>query len=106
MKRTKFEERKYFSKGPFLSWRDFVRFCIEQYTVNSLYCGHPRDHELVSLIARVGIYFSQTSVLYFCRGFSCCPYYRGVLNSEESARRELIAFNKQIRAYLLWFDNI
>ena len=23
------------------------------------------------------IYFSQTSVIYFCRGFSCCAYYRG-----------------------------
>ena len=47
----------------------------------------------MSLIARVrriaGIYFSRTSVPYFCRGFSCCPYYRGVRNSEMSARREL-----------------
>ena len=23
-----------------------------------------------------GIYFSQTSVIYFCRGFNCCSYYR------------------------------
>ena len=65
-----------------------------QYTINSLYCGHHRDRELVSLIASVrpaiaGIYFSQTSVIYFCRGFSCCPYYRGVRNSEVSARQEL-----------------
>ena len=37
----------------------------------------------------MGIYFSQTSVLYFCWGFSCCPYYRGVRNSEVSARQEL-----------------
>ena len=36
-----------------------------------------------------GIYFSQTSVIYFCRGFSCCPYYRGVHDSEVSARQEL-----------------
>ena len=46
-------------------------------TVNSLYCGHPRDRELVSLIARVrnsGNLFQ--SVIYFCRGFSYCPYYR------------------------------
>ena len=64
-------------------------------TVNSLYCRHPRDHELVALIARVviaGIYFSQTSVIYFCRGFSCCPYYRGVRNSEVSARRVFYLF--------------
>ena len=37
----------------------------------------------------MGSYFSQMSVIYFCRGFSCCPYYRGVRNSEVSARREL-----------------
>ena len=41
----------------------------------------------MSLIA--GVYFSQTSVIYFCQGFGCCPYYRGVHNSEVSARREL-----------------
>ena len=36
------------------------------------------------------IYFSQTSVIYFCRGFSCCPgYYRGVRDSEVSTRRVL-----------------
>ena len=51
--------------------------------IDVLYCGHPRDRELVSSIA--GVYFSQTYVLYFCRGFSCCPYYRGVRNSEVSA---------------------
>ena len=27
--------------------------CYARSTVNSLYCGHPRDRELVSLIARV-----------------------------------------------------
>ena len=37
----------------------------------------------------MGIYFRQMSVIYFCRGFSCCPYYRGVRNSEMSATREL-----------------
>ena len=26
------------------------------------------------------IYFSQMSVIHFCRGFSCCLYYRGVRN--------------------------
>ena len=65
-------------------------------TVNSPYCGHPRDRELVSLIQRefviAGIYFSQSSVLYFCRVFSCCPYNQGVRNSEVSARRELTVF--------------
>ena len=45
--------------------------------------GHSRDLEL----ARV--YFSKTSVNYFCLGFSCCPYYRRVCCSEVSARREL-----------------
>ena len=47
----------------------------------------PPDRELVSVIA--GIYFSQTPVIYFCLGFSCCPYYRGVRNSDASARGEL-----------------
>ena len=62
---------------------------------NSLYCGPPRVRELVLLMARVrnsGIYFSQTFVIFLCRGFSCCPYYRGVCNSEVSARRELTVF--------------
>ena len=37
----------------------------------------------------MGIYFSQISALYFCQGFSYCLYYRGVCNSEVSARQEL-----------------
>ena len=48
-------------------------------TVKSLYSGHCRDldHELVSSLERVaGNYISQTSVIYFFPGFSCCPYYR------------------------------
>ena len=36
-----------------------------------------------------GIYYSQAFIIYFCRGFSCCPYYRGVRYSKVSARREL-----------------
>ena len=44
----------------------------------------------------MGIHFSQTSVIYFCRGFSCCPYYRGVRNSEVSARRELAELEVRI----------
>ena len=39
-----------------------------------------------SVIAR--IYFSQTSAIYFCWRFSCCPYYRGIRKSEVSAWRE------------------
>ena len=37
----------------------------------------------------MGVYFSQTSVIWFFLGFSCCPFYRGVRYSEVSARREL-----------------
>ena len=33
------------------------------------------------------------SVTYFCRGFSCCPYYRGVCNNEVSTRQELTVCN-------------
>ena len=36
-----------------------------------------------------GVYFSQTSVIYFCPEFICCPYYQGVRYSGVSARREL-----------------
>ena len=49
----------------------------------------------MSLIVRVGIYFSQTSVIYFCRGFSCCPYYRGVRDSEVSSRRDLTLLGRR-----------
>ena len=49
----------------------------------SRWCPHQRE----SVIA--GVYFSQTSATCFCRGFSCCPYYRGVRYSGVSARREL-----------------
>ena len=40
-----------------------------------------------------GIYFSQTFVIFFCRRFNYCPYYRGVRNSKVSARRELTVVN-------------
>ena len=63
-------------------------------TVNSLYCGHPRDRELVSLIGSVrnsGSLFQSNVCNLFCRGFSCCPHYRGVRNSEVSTKRELTA---------------
>ena len=36
-----------------------------------------------------GVNFSQTSVICFSRGFSCCPFYRGVSYSGVYARREL-----------------
>ena len=59
--------------------------------MNSFYCGHPRDHKLVSLKARVrnsGNLF-QSNVCNVCLGFSCCTYYRGVRDSNVSARQEL-----------------
>ena len=46
--------------------------------------------------ARVGapliaeVYCNQTSLIYFKRGFSCCPYCQGVRYSRVSPRRELI----------------
>ena len=46
-------------------------------------CPHWRE----SLIAE--LYFSQTSIVYFCRGLSCRPYYRRVRYSGVSARREM-----------------
>ena len=59
-------------------------------TVNSLYCGHPQDHDLASLIARVRnnrlTLFQPNSVIYFCWRFSCCPYHQGVHNSEVFAK--------------------
>ena len=45
--------------------------------------------DLLSLRGLV-IYISQRLLsIYFCLGFSCCPYYGGVRYSEVSARREL-----------------
>ena len=35
-----------------------------------------RPHYRGSILA--GVSFKQTSVVYFCLGFSCSPYYRGV----------------------------
>ena len=51
-----------------------------------------------------GMFFSQMSVVYFCRGFSCCLYYRGVHYDRVSTRRELTVFNKcakQVVIFLL-----
>ena len=47
------------------------------------WCPRQRESEIA------GVYFSQTTEIYFCLGFSCCPCYRGVRYSEVSARREL-----------------
>ena len=43
----------------------------------------------------VGVYFAGTSLIYFCLGFSCCPYYWSVHYSWVSARRELTVFLTQ-----------
>ena len=51
-------------------------------------CSHYRE----SVVA--GVYFSQSSVNYFCLGFSCCLYYRGVRHSKVSERRELTVRGK------------
>ena len=48
-----------------------LHLCV---AVNSLYSGHSGDLELESSL----VYISQTSAIYFCLGFSCCLYYRGV----------------------------
>ena len=75
----------------------YCYYCL-QHTVNSLYCRHPQDLEVASLIAKVrnSENLFQMSVIKFCLGFSCCPYYRDVCNSEVSARRELtvLGFDK------------
>ena len=52
-------------------------------------CPHQRE----SVIA--GVYFSQTSVIWFFLGFNCCPFYRGVRYNEVSARRELTVLSLQ-----------
>ena len=62
------------------------------HTVKSPYKGHCGDLELLSSLARVrnsGSLFQPNICTFFCLGFSCCPYYRGVRYSEVSARREL-----------------
>ena len=45
---------------------------LQEYSQLSLLRPHYRE----SII--VGVSFKQTSVVYFCLGFSCWPYYRGV----------------------------
>ena len=79
--------------------------------VNSLYCGHPRDRELVALIARVrnsGNLFQSNVCTLFLPGIkllsvlSRCPYKRGVrkarvdfkgkLNNTGPGRRITVSF--------------
>ena len=74
-----------------LAWTTKNRNLIKYSTVNSLYCTHPRDRELVSFIARVrnNGYFSQKSVFDYCQGFSSGLYHQGDHNSKVSTRREL-----------------
>ena len=61
----------------------------------------------MSLIVRVhntcigNIFQSNVNVIYFCRGFSCCPYYRGVCNSEVSARQELTVITDRLQRFHL-----
>ena len=52
------------------------------------------DFIVSSLFCNSGSLFQSTvtSVIYFCLGFSCCPYYWGVHYSGVSARRELSVF--------------
>ena len=64
--------------------------CKMAYTVNSLYRKHCRDLELVSSLVRAHKSGSPfQSNVYFCLGFSCCPYHQGAHYSGVSARREL-----------------
>ena len=44
-----------------------------------------------------GDYFSPTSVIYFCQGFGCCPYYRAVRKAEV----DCISAGREIRPRLL-----
>ena len=48
--------------------------------------------QLPILTARVRNSGNIFQSMYFWRGFSCCPYQRGVHNSEVSAMRELTVF--------------
>ena len=60
---------------------------IKEFIPDTVGTSSKCPHYRVSVTA--GVDFSQTSVICFCWGFSCCPYYRGVRYSGVSARREL-----------------
>ena len=40
------------------------------------------------------VYFSEMSVIYFCLGFSCGPYYQGVPYSKMYTRQEFTVLQK------------
>ena len=64
--------------------RNYVIIKANSDTVRtSTWCSHKWESEIA------GVYFSQTTEIYFCLGFSCCGYYRSVRYIEVSARREL-----------------
>ena len=56
----------------------------QEYSQISLLCPHYRE----SIIA--GVSFKQTSVVYFCLGFSCSPYYRGVCKTRVDRNAALV----------------
>ena len=72
-------------------------------TANSLFYEHCRNLKLVFSLVRVrnSKSFSQTSVICFCRGFSCCPYYWGVCYNGVSARPQLTVF-----CSCLWINTV
>ena len=61
-------------------------------------CPYQRE----SVIA--GVYFSQTSLICFCLGFSCCPFYRSVRYSGVSARRELTVLGQSSALILTEYE--
>ena len=53
----------------------------------------------------MGVYFSQTSVICFCRGLRYCPFYRGVrYYSRVSARRELTVLRRNLSATIAIYE--
>ena len=79
-------EPRYESKASCKAFYTKIRFVC---TVNSLYCGHSGDGELVSFIARdcnSRYLFQSKSVVYFCQGLAVI-HIIGV-----SKRRELIVY--------------
>ena len=65
------------------------------YKYNSLYCGHPRDRVLCSLLAKVrdsgNLFQSNICNLFFSGGLSCSRYYLGVRNGEVSAKKSRLS---------------
>ena len=67
--------------------RNYVIITANSFKADTVRTSSWFSHMQESEIA--GVYFSQTTEIYFCLGFSCCGYYRGVRYSKVSARREL-----------------